>query len=151
MDGWIVGYHAPHDSHAARLRDAGSLTTQTQMYGVRRRCVYLSIYRSIDRSISPLTTHYSLLTTHYSLLYTTYYSLRNSLLTTTQYSQPLTPTLTCPSLLSSAQADGEKECWSQVQTTITHVGIRVNAREEARVKATQRVALSLLPQLKKVK
>eukprot|EP00964_Phaeocystis_antarctica_P026566 scaffold14962_cov49-Phaeocystis_antarctica.AAC.6 len=26
IDRWIVGYHALHDSHATRLRDAGCLT-----------------------------------------------------------------------------------------------------------------------------
>eukprot|EP00964_Phaeocystis_antarctica_P053685 scaffold31532_cov58-Phaeocystis_antarctica.AAC.2 len=29
VDTWIVGYHALHDSHATRSRDAGSLITQT--------------------------------------------------------------------------------------------------------------------------
>eukprot|EP00964_Phaeocystis_antarctica_P054372 scaffold31951_cov40-Phaeocystis_antarctica.AAC.2 len=51
----MVGHHALHDSHATRCRDAGPLTTQTQMYGVRGRLdapvdpssIYLSIYLSV--------------------------------------------------------------------------------------------------------
>eukprot|EP00964_Phaeocystis_antarctica_P083502 scaffold52528_cov48-Phaeocystis_antarctica.AAC.1 len=38
----MIGYHALHDSHATRFRDAGSLTTQS---------IYLSEYLRLGRGV----------------------------------------------------------------------------------------------------
>ena len=40
---WIVGYHALHDSHATRFREAGFLTTKAQMHSVLSVSVSISI------------------------------------------------------------------------------------------------------------